>query len=256
MSDSHDLYDAERVTVGTIGPTGQRVFLLQGRQGSLTVTVKLEKQQVAALSQYLAKVLEELPDPGILPEDLELEEPLDRRKALGMNAHELREVVPHHPQLGQPVDVHRDDHDSCADNPEQLAKSSLGICPVMDGQHGQPRINGGIGQRKVLGLRPDHRRRARRALGDHHLGGLDRQDPSVAWLVRPGARPYVDDGGGVSQRLRDRLFEAGIGSANQLVSPAHHVVRGLAHACGCEGSVDWVAEWLAVGSAPARRPPR
>ena len=45
-----------------LGPTGQRVFLLQGRQGSLTVTVKLEKQQVAALSQYLAKVLEELPD--------------------------------------------------------------------------------------------------------------------------------------------------------------------------------------------------
>ena len=83
MSDSHDLYDAERVTVGTIGPTGQRVFLLQGRQGSLTVTVKLEKQQVAALSQYLAKVLEELPDPGILPEDLELEEPLDAAWVVG-----------------------------------------------------------------------------------------------------------------------------------------------------------------------------
>ncbi|HEY3702145.1 MAG TPA: DUF3090 family protein [Acidimicrobiales bacterium] len=83
MSDSHDLYDAERVTVGTIGPTGQRVFLLQGRQGSLVITVKLEKQQVAALSQYLAKVLEELPDPGILPEDLELEEPIDAAWAVG-----------------------------------------------------------------------------------------------------------------------------------------------------------------------------
>src|SRR5207245_8971274 len=83
VSDSHDLYDAERVTVGTIGPTGQRVFLLQKRQGSLTVTVKLEKQQVAALSQYLAKVLEELPDPGILPEDLALEEPLDAAWVVG-----------------------------------------------------------------------------------------------------------------------------------------------------------------------------
>ncbi len=83
MSDSHDLYDAERVTVGTIGPTGQRVFLLQGRQGSLVITVKLEKQQVAALSQYLAKVLEELPDPGILPQDLDLEEPLDAAWAVG-----------------------------------------------------------------------------------------------------------------------------------------------------------------------------
>jgi uncharacterized repeat protein (TIGR03847 family) len=83
VSDSHDLYDAERVTVGTIGPTGQRVFLLQGRQGSLVITVKLEKQQVAALAQYLAKVLEELPDPGILPEDLELEEPIDAAWAVG-----------------------------------------------------------------------------------------------------------------------------------------------------------------------------
>ncbi|HEY1635046.1 MAG TPA: DUF3090 family protein [Acidimicrobiales bacterium] len=83
MSDSHDLYDAERVTVGTIGPTGQRVFLLQGRQGSLVITVKLEKQQVAALAQYLAKVLEELPDPGALPNDLELEEPLDAAWAVG-----------------------------------------------------------------------------------------------------------------------------------------------------------------------------
>ncbi len=83
MSDSHDLYDAERVTVGTVGPTGQRVFLLQGRQGSLVITVKLEKQQVAALSQYLAKVLEELPDPGDLPVDLELEEPLDAAWAVG-----------------------------------------------------------------------------------------------------------------------------------------------------------------------------
>jgi uncharacterized repeat protein (TIGR03847 family) len=83
VSDSHDLYDTERVTVGTIGPTGQRTFLLQGRQGTLVITVKLEKQQVAALSQYLAKVLEELPDPGILPEDLELEEPLDAAWAVG-----------------------------------------------------------------------------------------------------------------------------------------------------------------------------
>jgi uncharacterized repeat protein (TIGR03847 family) len=83
VSDSHDLYDAERVTVGTIGPTGQRVFLLQGRQGSLVITVKLEKAQVAALSQYLAKVLDELPDPGNLPEDLELEEPVDAAWVVG-----------------------------------------------------------------------------------------------------------------------------------------------------------------------------
>lgn len=75
MSSSFELHNVERITVGTVGPTGQRVFYLQARQGPELVTLKLEKSQVAALSTYLGELLQELPRPDHLPEDLDLEEP-------------------------------------------------------------------------------------------------------------------------------------------------------------------------------------
>lgn len=82
-ADSHNLSSVERLTVGTVGPPGKRTFLLQGRQGNLVVTLKMEKTQVAALAAYLAKVIEDLPSPGDLPEDLDLEEPDEPAWAIG-----------------------------------------------------------------------------------------------------------------------------------------------------------------------------
>ncbi len=82
-SEYHDLPEVERLTVGTVGPTGQRTFLLQARQGAQLVTLKMEKQQVAALSEYLGKLLGELSSPAELPEDLELEEPAEPDWAVG-----------------------------------------------------------------------------------------------------------------------------------------------------------------------------
>jgi uncharacterized repeat protein (TIGR03847 family) len=73
MSESFDLLEVERLTVGAIGEPGQRVFFLQGRQASQLVTLKLEKVQVAALAGWIAKTLEDLPAIGALPEDLEPE---------------------------------------------------------------------------------------------------------------------------------------------------------------------------------------
>jgi uncharacterized repeat protein (TIGR03847 family) len=75
MSSSFDLQNVERITVGTVGPPGQRVFYLQARQGSELVTLKVEKSQVAALCTYLGELLQDLPRPGDLPGDLDLEEP-------------------------------------------------------------------------------------------------------------------------------------------------------------------------------------
>jgi uncharacterized repeat protein (TIGR03847 family) len=75
VSEPADLVPTDRLTVGTVGPPGQRTFLLQGRRGGHVVTLKVEKAQVAALSQYLGRLLADLPEPGRLPEDLELEEP-------------------------------------------------------------------------------------------------------------------------------------------------------------------------------------
>lgn len=78
MSHSFDLNDVDRITVGTVGPAGQRVFYIQARQGGELVTLKLEKSQVGALARYLGEMLQDLPRPEHLPEelDLELEEPV------------------------------------------------------------------------------------------------------------------------------------------------------------------------------------
>jgi uncharacterized repeat protein (TIGR03847 family) len=48
-------------TVGAVGEPGRRTFLIQALSGPSRVTVKCEKQQVAALSEYLQGVLADLP---------------------------------------------------------------------------------------------------------------------------------------------------------------------------------------------------
>ena len=50
MSRSYDLIDVDKLTVGTVGEPGRRVFLLQARHAGQVVTLKLEKSQTAALS--------------------------------------------------------------------------------------------------------------------------------------------------------------------------------------------------------------
>ncbi len=83
MSDGFDLSSPDRVTVGTVGPVGDRLFLLQCRQGPTLLTLKMEKQQVAVVADYLARIVKDRERPGQLPEDLELEEPTDPAWAVG-----------------------------------------------------------------------------------------------------------------------------------------------------------------------------
>jgi uncharacterized repeat protein (TIGR03847 family) len=74
MSAFFELSEPTGVTVGAIGPVGQRVFVLQARQGSQLVTVKLEKQHVAAIARHLGQLLQDLARPDEIPEgNLELE---------------------------------------------------------------------------------------------------------------------------------------------------------------------------------------
>lgn len=83
MSASFELSDVGRVTVGTVGVPGQRTFYLQAREGDRLISLKLEKQQVAALAQLLGELLSDLPAAGALPTDLELEEPVLAEWAVG-----------------------------------------------------------------------------------------------------------------------------------------------------------------------------
>jgi uncharacterized repeat protein (TIGR03847 family) len=66
----HDLDAPDEFTVGTVGPVGERVFLLQCKQGSTLLTLKVEKQQVAVLASYLARIVREVGRPGSLPHDV------------------------------------------------------------------------------------------------------------------------------------------------------------------------------------------
>lgn len=84
MSESFDLVDVDKLTVGTVGEPGHRVFLLQARHASQVVTLKMEKSQTAALAAYLDRLLEELPTPTLqLPDDVDLEEPTDPEWVIG-----------------------------------------------------------------------------------------------------------------------------------------------------------------------------
>ncbi len=80
MSQSFDFRELDFLTVGTLGPRGQREFFLQARSEGRLVSLKVEKQQVAALAEYLDRVLKELPEAageiGDPPQDLDLREPV------------------------------------------------------------------------------------------------------------------------------------------------------------------------------------
>ena len=57
MSSSFDLPELTTFATGTEGPVGQRVFYLQAVHNGHVVSLRLEKQQVAMLADYLSHVL-------------------------------------------------------------------------------------------------------------------------------------------------------------------------------------------------------
>jgi uncharacterized repeat protein (TIGR03847 family) len=83
VSPALDLGDLDRFTVGTEGPIGRRVFLVQCRSGTTLLTLKAEKQQVSVLAEYLGRVLADLERPVDLPENLGLEEPTEPHWVIG-----------------------------------------------------------------------------------------------------------------------------------------------------------------------------
>lgn len=77
MTSSFDFDAPDHVTAGAVGPPGQRVFYLQARQQGEVVSLRLEKQQVAALCEYLAGILNDLATvTEDVPTDLDLIEPV------------------------------------------------------------------------------------------------------------------------------------------------------------------------------------
>jgi uncharacterized repeat protein (TIGR03847 family) len=75
--DELDLPSVDAITVGTVGEPGQRVFYVQIWTAGRIVSLKLEKQQIAALSIAVAELLADLPptEPNVAPTIIDPGEP-------------------------------------------------------------------------------------------------------------------------------------------------------------------------------------
>jgi uncharacterized repeat protein (TIGR03847 family) len=85
-----DLKPCSRLTVGAIGPAGQRTFYLQGIQGRQVVSLVIEKQQAQALAIGIDELLEEVEEqypedwaPEPPPTNLSLLDPVTPRFRIG-----------------------------------------------------------------------------------------------------------------------------------------------------------------------------
>ncbi len=67
MGEAFELGDVDGFTTVAVGRPGQRVFHLQAHRGDAVVSLRCEKQQVAALAAYLARLLADLPTPDDQP---------------------------------------------------------------------------------------------------------------------------------------------------------------------------------------------
>jgi len=85
VSESFDLGDVAVFTAGAVGPPGQRTFYLQARTGQSSVAWKVEKQQVAALGEFLQRMLSDLPQPDAVPDEstVVLVEPVEAQWPVG-----------------------------------------------------------------------------------------------------------------------------------------------------------------------------
>jgi uncharacterized repeat protein (TIGR03847 family) len=61
VSASFHLDGPDHFTAGAVGAPGQRVFYLQARDADTLVTLKCEKEQIAAIAEYLGGLLARLP---------------------------------------------------------------------------------------------------------------------------------------------------------------------------------------------------
>ena len=72
-------------TTGTVGRPGQRTFFLKARDDDRVVSVRCEKQQAAAIAQYLRRALAHLPivEGTVVRRPMSLVEPVDEEFVLG-----------------------------------------------------------------------------------------------------------------------------------------------------------------------------
>jgi uncharacterized repeat protein (TIGR03847 family) len=110
----YDFENADAFATGAIGQPGARTFYLQVRAEGRVISIKCEKQQVAALAEYLRTMLEDMPDTGseVDPVSSSLVNPVEQdfvlgSVGLGVDRPNMRMVI----QLEEMILVDEDDDD-------------------------------------------------------------------------------------------------------------------------------------------------
>lgn len=89
---ARDLNPVTRITIGAVGPPGQRIFLLQASQHDWMITLKIEKEQARVLATSTTELIEELDEKyprtpskfdRPLSSDLMLHEPMEPEFIVG-----------------------------------------------------------------------------------------------------------------------------------------------------------------------------
>jgi uncharacterized repeat protein (TIGR03847 family) len=99
MSELYEYRDASHFTAGALGEPGERTFFLQAGDTFGYHSVKLEKQQVSALANFLRTIVEDMPAPSEeLPAPVPLIEPAQPvfvvgQIAVGVDENESRVVL-------------------------------------------------------------------------------------------------------------------------------------------------------------------
>ena len=174
MSDnpSFEIDSPDHFTAGAIGPPGQRVFYLQSREAGRLVTLKVEKEHVRALAEYLGGLLARVKRaPGAARGDAELIEPIEPAWEVGslavgydeaqdrvvVEASELQEETEGEEESAPPEPapamarfrITRAQAAALVERSEALIKAGRPTCPIcsrpMDPEgHVCPRANGHV----------------------------------------------------------------------------------------------------------------
>lgn len=97
-----DLNPVDFITIGTVGPKGQRVFHLQAAKADQMVTLIIEKEQAGALSDALRELIDDLDNripPKVqdrLPTNMDLRDPIEplfRVAQMGLGYDEEHDMI-------------------------------------------------------------------------------------------------------------------------------------------------------------------
>jgi uncharacterized repeat protein (TIGR03847 family) len=98
-----ELNPVDFITIGTIGPKGQRVFHLQAGKGDQIVSLVIEKEQAWALSEAIKEMIADLDTrfprqtpPAGAPPNMDLREPIEplfRVAQMGLGYDEERDLI-------------------------------------------------------------------------------------------------------------------------------------------------------------------